>query len=55
MDELNQLQKKYEDAISKSVVLSEELNNVKGELQTVFKEKEEDYESYKTQLDEIKQ
>lgn len=55
LDELKELQAKYQDTLSQSIVLSEELNAVKTELEVVLKEKEEDCVSYKSQLDEIKQ
>lgn len=54
-DEFKQLQEKYENTLSQSMYLSQELNTTKKELETLLKEKDEEYSTYTTQLEEIRQ
>lgn len=53
--ELKQLQEKYEQAMTQSLSVSQELSNTKRELEELLKEKQEEYTSYQSQLEEIKQ
>lgn len=55
VNELKELQEKYENTLSESLKFSEELNNAKNELEKVLIDKEKEYDTFTSQLEEIKE